>query len=98
MTYAENAKNVWKLMKNEFQEHKVKSSGPWPFAHLKAKPFVNVVKDLATWLLSIDAVQADFVSARRLSSSLALLGFTHWSHLEGGKIGKQVTKVDPQCY
>ena len=52
------------------------------FAHMKAEAFVNVVKDLTMWLQSIDAVQADFVSAR-LSSSLALLGFTHWSHLEG---------------
>ena len=35
------------------------------------------------WLQCIDAEQTDFVSARQLSSTLALLGFTHWSHLEG---------------
>ena len=42
---------IVKLMKNELQEHKVKASGP--FAHLKAKAFVNVVKDLTMWLQSI---------------------------------------------
>ena len=63
VTYAEKAKNVWKLMaKVELHEHKVKASGPRPFAHLKAKAFVNVVKDRTMWLQSIDAVQADFVS------------------------------------
>ena len=58
----------------ELQEHKVKASGPQPFAHLKAGAFVNVVKGLTMWLQSIDAMQTDFLSARRLSSSLALLG------------------------
>ena len=57
--------------------------GPRPFAHFKAEAIVDGVMDLTMWLQSIGAVQADFVSARRLSSSLALLGFTHWSHLGG---------------
>ena len=75
VTYAEQSKKSRKFMaKVELDEHKVKAAGPRPFAHLKAKAFVNVVKDLTMWLQSIDAVQADSVSARRLSSSLALLG------------------------
>ena len=65
------------------EQNVVKAVGPRPFATLKATAFVDVVKDLTSCLQKIDPVGADFVLTRRSSSSLASMGFTHWSHLEG---------------
>ena len=75
VAYAEQAKNAWKIASRlELHELTVTTVEPRPFANLKAKAFVDVVKDLTSWLQNVDPIQADFVSTRRLSSSLALTG------------------------
>ena len=73
MAFAEQAENAWKFMaKQEQNEHKVvKAVVPRPFKTLKAIAFVDVASRRGCKRLI------------RVDTTLALMGFTHWSHLEG---------------
>ena len=75
VAYAEQAKAAWQIAsRQDLHELKVKAVVSRFFANLNAKAFVDVVKDLTSLLQNVKPVQAEFVSTRQLSSSLALLG------------------------